>query len=507
MYLIKLKYSTTQLLDSCLIFDLYPVHDTYASLAVETKKHFESIDVLDKNAVKGDDSNGKVIWSICSIFAAIFLAGLYTSSQIILYFTGGSLSFIEDDLQLSHGSAWLPTANILAISAACPYTGYLQGLFGKRYIALFGSLCICLGCTLLGTAYNFAQAPAGMALSGVGAAYRGYSLALLTAFVFPSPPYLPYVELWSHGNNGGWRWGPWTSLIYNGIIGFGLLFTYFPQYNHTRAEGFSRMAVLKKIDYVGGVLSITGLTLFAYVLCTLLNGLLLIIGWVIREWEFAAHPMVPSTLFKGQRIVGLASVYDPVPLQIGVRELGPALATAVGIVVFNAALSMFPGHTREILLVAVLFMTAFAGSLAVCNPENEGLTIALGLLASFGVGGVLVPAATIAMIVCPDSLLTTVAALSLSIAPSALSSNLPKYTAEYAVRAGLPVSSVERFVGTFLTTPEIAGDISGVTPAVVTGATRYVWFTSIAFGSMAVVCTILLPSTEKYQMNRVAVRM
>jgi hypothetical protein len=48
--------------------------------------------------------------------------------------------------------------------------------------------------------------------------------------------------------------------MYNGIIGIGLLFSYFP-INHTRAEGFSRAAILKKIDYIGGILSITGLTL------------------------------------------------------------------------------------------------------------------------------------------------------------------------------------------------------------------------------------------------------
>lgn len=48
--------------------------------------------------------------------------------------------------------------------------------------------------------------------------------------------------------------------IYNGIIGLGLLFTYFP-HAHTRAEGFSRRSILKRIDFVGGALSITGLTL------------------------------------------------------------------------------------------------------------------------------------------------------------------------------------------------------------------------------------------------------
>jgi hypothetical protein len=51
-----------------------------------------------------------------------------------------------------------------------------------------------------------------------------------------------------------------VSLIFNGIVGLGLLITYFPK-AHTRADGFSRRDVLKKIDYIGGFLSITGLTL------------------------------------------------------------------------------------------------------------------------------------------------------------------------------------------------------------------------------------------------------
>lgn len=266
--------------------------------------------------------------------------------------------------------------------------------------------------------------------------------------------------------------------------------------------------------------------------------------------------MVPGALFKGQRIVTLAyivaftagmnffsilnffpivfsSVYEPVPVKIGLRGLGPALTTAVGAVLFNAALSVFPGRSREILLVAVLFMTTFAGSLAVCNPDNEQLTVALGSLASFGVGGVLVPAATVAMIVCPDALITTAAAMSLSIRTvggsigysiyynvfaTKLTANLPRYTAMYALQAGLPPSSAEAFVGAFLTAPESVGEMEGVTPAVIMAATKgvrwayseslkYVWFTSIAFGSLAVVCTILLPSTKKYQTNRVAVQM
>ncbi|KAH8725112.1 major facilitator superfamily domain-containing protein [Phaeosphaeriaceae sp. PMI808] len=554
---------------------------TKPSHELQKEQTLGGIDMNNSSGIKGDDSDGKVEWNLRSGFAVIFLAALYTGSQIILYFTGGSLGFIEEDLGLARGSAWLPTANILAIAAACPYAGYLQDLFGKRYIALFGSLCICIGCALVGSGHNFAQVFAGMAMSGVGAAiseltglaglaeivpvkYRGYSLALVTAFVLPFCPYLLYAELWSHHDLK-------CALIYNGIVGIGLLVTYFP-HNHTHAEGFSRMAILKCIDYVGGVLSIAGLTLFlvslqadgythpwasGYVLSTMLVGLALIATWVVYEWKFARHPMVPGEFFKGQRIVGLAyviafaagmnffsilnfflvtftRVYDPDPVKIGLRGIVPAFTTALGAIGFNAALSAFPSHTREVLLLAVLPMTGFAGALAIMTPDNEKLTVALGSIASLGVGGVLVPAATVAMLVCPDALITTAAALSLStstvggsigysiyynIFATKLEKHLPAYVAEYAIKAGLPLTSARQFVTLFLTNPKVllTTKIPGMTPAIIAGATKgtqcafsqslkYVWFTSIEFGSIAILCAILLPSTKKYQTNRVAVQ-
>jgi hypothetical protein len=134
-------------------------------------------------------------------------------------------------------------------------------------------------------------------------------------------------------------------------------------------------------------------------------------------------------------------------------------------------------------------MTGFAGSLAVMNPDNEKLVVALGSLATFGVGGVLVPAATVAMLVCPDALITTAAAMSLSIRTvggsigysiyynifaTKLEKNLPAYVAEYAIKAGLPLSSATQFVTIFLTNPKALATtrIPGMTPAVIAGATK-----------------------------------
>jgi hypothetical protein len=67
-----------------------------------------------------------------------------------------------------------------------------------------------------------------------------------------------------------------------------------------------------------------------------------------------------------------------------------------------------------------------------------------------------------------------------------LNKRLPELVAQYAIEAGLPLTSVEAFIGTFLSTPEQAMEIPGVTPAIMGRATygsqwayaesmKYVW--------------------------------
>lgn len=79
------------------------------------------------------------------------------------------LPFIARDIGGAAAIGWLPVANTLAIAAICPFVGYCQDLFGKRYIALFGSALLCIGCIVLGTAKSFGAALVGEALAGAGA--------------------------------------------------------------------------------------------------------------------------------------------------------------------------------------------------------------------------------------------------------------------------------------------------------------------------------------------------
>jgi len=176
-------------------------------------------------------------------------------------------------------------------------------------------------------------------------------------------------------------------------------------------------------------------------------------------------------------------------------------------------------------------LAAFSGALAAVTPENPKLAVALGTIAGFGVGGVLVPSATVALICVPDEFLATTAALSLSIRTiggsigftiyynvfvNKLTANLPRLVGQYAVEAGLPLADATAFVTTYLTTPMEIANAPGYSPAVAQAAAlgskwayaeslTYVWYTSIAFGILSIIACVMLPSIKQYQTNRIAV--
>ncbi|EXJ55395.1 hypothetical protein A1O7_08322 [Cladophialophora yegresii CBS 114405] len=550
-----------------------------------TVRHDEIVGQWDEKTgvAKGDDSDGRVNWTWRQILATISLCGVYVGSQIPLYFVGGSLTYIASDLG-SASTGWIPVSNSLALAAFCPFCGYLQDMFGKRNISILGSVLILIGTIVTATAHSFAQGVAGMTIAGSGAAIgeltalagtaelvpvkkRGLYLACVTFFICPFFPYVLYSQLLSA--HATWRWGLWITVIYNAVFFGGVLLFYFPDSHILRKGTMSRTEIAKQIDYIGAVLSITGVILFlvalqsggsshpwksAYVLCMLFIGAALIAAFVMWEWKGAKYPMVPKDLFAGQRIVAIAlavafvsgmnffalfapkfqhSLTQRSPIQVGVKGLGYSIAITVGATVMNALLTILKGNNRELLLTSCVLMTAFTGSMAVANPTNPGLAVGLATVAGFGIGGVIVPAATIAMTACPDSLIATATALTLTIRfvggsigysiyynvfSEKLARKLPERVLDFALQAGLPRSSAATFVQTFLTLPANVSDVVGVTPAIVEAATMgsrwaysdalaYVWYTSIPFGVLSIIGCLMIGDISKYMTNRIAVQM
>lgn len=49
-----------------------------SSMNLQKEQTLSGVDMKNTSAVKGDDSDGKVVWGFRSILSAIFLAALYT---------------------------------------------------------------------------------------------------------------------------------------------------------------------------------------------------------------------------------------------------------------------------------------------------------------------------------------------------------------------------------------------------------------------------------------------
>ncbi|KAF2497804.1 putative major facilitator superfamily transporter [Lophium mytilinum] len=553
----------------------------------DTTHHIENFETAEEQnayAVKGDDSDGHIPMTPRRFIAMVSLLMSYVGANLPLFFISGSLTFLQASIKNPQTQGWSTTSYGVALAAVTPFSGYLQDLIGRRYVVLLGSLLICIGLAVIGSSHRFLQLIFGCVITGIGAGiteitstaglaevvsvkHRGYTLALLYAFILPFAPYVLYAQLL--GEHATWRWSIWLALIYNAVALAGLAFSYFPR-SHLRAEGVRRRDLAREVDFFGGFLSTAGIVLFLVglqsggtiwpwkngkVIAPMVVGLVLIFAFIIWEWKGAKYPMVPPAIFKGQRIVGacmvtafvvgmnlyavlnfmplmFATVYDPDPMHVGLKALAFGFGQTVGATVMNVLMSVFKNHQRENLLSSCFIMTVFIAALAAVTPDNAKTVIALTALAGWGVGGIIAPIATVALSATPDSFLATVISLInalkflggsigysiyYAIFSGKLKVKLPATVAAYAIQAGLPLTSVEGFVGIFLTDPTklATTPIPGLTPAVIAAASsglrwayadsvKFVWYTTIPFGVICIGAVLVMGNTRKYQTNRVA---
>lgn len=176
--------------------------------------------------------------------------------------------------------------------------------------------------------------------------------------------------------------------------------------------------------------------------------------------------------------------------------------------------------------------------MAVARVDNLHTLWGLLVLAGLGIGGIVVPASIMTTIICPDDLIATVAALTLSVRVIGGSIG---YTTYYNVFVGKFVPAATKYIGGTMALelnitnksyieeaitltgaalleglkeiPGIAGNETAYEMVVGAGqlayaeSYKYVYYASIAFGAVSVIAACFLGNIDKYMDDHVAVVM
>jgi MFS family permease len=518
------------------------------------------------------------------------MAFLWTGSQIPVYLFGGIPPIIYGSIGGADRWIWFVLANLLALAGVCPFVGSLSDLIGRRYVAILGASLICLGMIVSSTANTMNTFIAGMAIAGAGAGVneltalaatsemaptrkRGVYVAVL---IFTIVPFCPSV-LWAQliAAHSSWRYvgafcGAWN--------GFGLLITvlFYKPPPRVNSLGLSRKEIISRIDFVGGFLSIFGLILFmagmqwggymypwssAHVLAPLILGFVMLVAFAFWEIYGAKYPIFPTRLKQEPRTLGLTlvitfisganffsvlmfwpteafNVYGHDPVGVGIRSLPIGFGILAGACIVLVLLSVFRGHNKELLIASSVLMTAGCGALAIGRVDNMYQLWGLLVLAGLGIGGIVVPASIITTIICPDDLIATISALTLSIRVVGGSIG---YTIYYNVFFSKFVPAAKHYIGGVMLTKLNITSIEAITEAIeLTGASlltemkqipgiagnetayemvvaagqiayaesyKWVYYVSIAFGAVSIIAACFLGDITKYMDDHVAVVM
>ena len=295
-----------------------------------------------------------------------------------------------------------------------------------------------------------------------------------------------------------------------------------------------------------------------HTLVPLLLGAALLIGFAFWEVYGAKWPMFPSRLKKDPRILALTliitfisganffsvllfwptqafNMYGHNPVGVGIRGLPIGFSILAGACIVLWLLSVFRGGNKWLMIISSCMMTAGCAGLAAARLDNLHAVYGILVVAGLGIGGIVVPASIITTIICPDDLIATIAALTLAIR---VIGGAIGYTTYYNVfyNKFVPELSVKiavacvlnnifdpdvikeaaeltgaSLINDILALPGVDGNVTIWNAIVLAGqesfayAYPYVYYASIAFGSVAIIASCFLGDISKYMDDHVAV--
>lgn len=203
----------------------------------------------------------------------VCMSFLWCGSQIPLFLFGSVFPLIYSDIGGVDRYTWLVVAYLIPNAALCPFVGALSDMFGRRMVGVVGQVCLVIGPIITSTANEMNIAIAGQVFSGLGAGLnelialagtaemvpvrkRGTYVGLVIFSILPWAPSVLWGQLIADASN--WRYVGIPVGVWN-FIGLILLLVVYKdpiRVVRTKAE------IIKEVDYIGGILSTIGITLF-----------------------------------------------------------------------------------------------------------------------------------------------------------------------------------------------------------------------------------------------------
>ncbi|KAM0346737.1 hypothetical protein ACHAP4_011649 [Fusarium culmorum] len=353
----------------------------------------------------------------------------------------------------------------------------------------------------------------------------------------------------------GWRSVFWVALAIH-ATGSILCFIFYKPSEPLALDGKTRMQVLHEFDWIGLAGLMTGPTLIllgiswlgdgygskdAHFIAPLITGIVTCIALGFYEAYIPQSPILHPHLFKmvrsftivlvlvfvgGMLFYSLQSLYPvyvqalftgPNPTKIGLWSVCLGAGTTLGGVSSGFLITKLKS-TRLMLLFGIFIMAVFIALMAVPKPGDNSMALAFSFFGGIGIGWEQTLAILVIQLACPNEWIGFAngilglfricgGAAGTAIYSTVLSTQtrkyLPKLIAQAAVGAGLPPTSLEDFMTTFLgRDPSAAAQLPGVNAAVMKAAAeaaklayyksfRLVWLVTIPFGVAGIIAALV----------------
>jgi len=228
------------------------------------------------------------------------------------------------------------------------------------------------------------------------------------------------------------------------------------------------------------------------------------------------------------------NVYGHAAKQVGVRNLALGFPILAGACIVLVLLSWTKGKIRELMFGSCVLMTLGTGLMVLMKRDNIWLSYILLIISGLGVGGIVVPASIITAIICPDELIATVTALTISIRVLGgaigyaiyynvflehFKTNSQEQLVPVLVAAGIKdqtaIVGIINLTGAGLinvirTLPGMTEELWEIIVAkgqqAYADSYPFVYYVSIAFGCAATIASLFLTNIDHYMTDHIAVK-